>query len=196
MFLGNQINGYYSAAVTCAGVIAFVFSAIIDTARPIILESQNIGNADFEKNMQRLYAILLYLGLFQNLLFTIFASLIVNILYGQDYSAAVPILQIITWYSTFSYIGSARNIWILAMGKQKYLLIINFLGVILNVLGNLLLIPLIGANGAAIASVLTYVFANVILCIIIKPMRPTVKLMISSLNPRILLDMIPKKEKK
>lgn len=196
LFLGNQINGYYSAAVTCAGVIAFVFSAIIDTARPIILESQNIGNADFEKNMQRLYAILLYLGLFQNLLFTIFASLIVNILYGQDYSAAVPILQIITWYSTFSYIGSARNIWILAMGKQKYLLIINFLGVILNVLGNLLLIPLIGANGAAIASVLTYVFANVILCIIIKPMRPTVKLMISSLNPRILLDMIPKKEKK
>ena len=82
------------------------------------------------------------------------------------------------------------------MGKQKYLLIINFLGAILNVLGNLLLIPLIGANGAAIASVLTYVFANVILCIIIKPMRPTVKLMISSLNPRILLDMIPKKEKK
>lgn len=193
LFLNNKINGYYSAAVTCSGIIAFVFSAIIDTARPIILESYNNSDESFKKNMERLYSILFYVGLIQNIAFTIAAPIIVNILYGSQYTATISILQIITWYSTFSYIGSARNIWILAKGKQKYLLIINCFGALLNVLGNFLLIPLLGANGAAIASVLTYFFANIILCIIIKPMRETVKLMIHALNPKILIEMIPKK---
>lgn len=196
LFLGTRVNGYYSAAVTCAGICAFVFGAIIDSARPIILKSQKIGNETFEQNMKRLYSVLLYLGLLQNLVFTFLAPLVVNILYGKDYSAAVPILRIITWYSTFSYIGSVRNIWILAKGKQKYLLIINFLGAVLNVIGNLVLIPLLGANGAAVASVATYMFANVVLCLVLKPLRPTVKLMLQALNPKLLWDMIPKRKNK
>ena len=40
-------------------------------------------------------------------------------MYGEAYLAAVPLLQIITWYSAFAYMGSVRNIWMLAEEKQK-----------------------------------------------------------------------------
>ena len=82
-------------------------------------------------------------------------------MYGEAYLAAVPLLQIITWYSAFSYMGSVRNIWMLAEEKQKYLWIINLSGALLNVVGNFILIPLIGAAGAAIASVVTQFFTCV-----------------------------------
>ena len=108
--------------------------------------------------------------------------------------AAVPLLQTITWYSAFSYMGSVRNIWMLAEEKQKYLWIINLSGAVLNVIGNFILIPLMGTVGAAVASVLTQFFTNFVLCIIIKPIRPTAKLIWKALNPKMPFELLKKQE--
>ena len=80
----------------------------------------------------------------------------------------------------------------LAEKKQKYLWIINLSGAVLNVVGNFLFIPLIGAAGAAIASVITQFFTNFILCIIIKPIRPTAKLILNALNPKLAIEIFTK----
>lgn len=195
MFVGNAENGYYSTAITCAGISGFVFLAIIDSLRPVIFESLKINHKKFEKNMSILYCIIIYLGLAQSVILTIFAKQIIAILYGKAYLNAIPLLQIITWYSAFSFMGSIRNIWMLAMEKQKYLWIINLSGAILNVIGNLVLIPYLGAAGAAIASVATQFFTNVVLCFIIGPIRPTVILMLKALNPKLLFEMFRYKKK-
>ena len=192
--LGNEENGYYTTAVTCAGMTGFVFSAVIDSLRPVIFESKRNDQKRFEKNVSILYSIIIYMGLVQSILFTVFANLIISIMYGEAYLLSIPILQIITWYSTFSYIGPIRNIWMLAENKQKYLWIINLSGAVLNVLGNFILIPLIGVSGAAIATVITQFFTNFVMCVIMKPIRPVVRLMWKSLNPRILLELIRKQE--
>ena len=101
---------------------------------------------------------------------TIFSSLIIHILYGSAYSGAINALRIICWYTTFSYLGSIRNIWILCMNLQKYLFVINLSSVLLNVILNLLLIPVIGIEGAAIASFATQFFSNFIIGFILTPM--------------------------
>lgn len=186
---GNAETGYYAAAVTCAGMTSFVFSAIIDSFRPIIFENKRKNQDGFEKNVVRLYSVIIYMGLIQSVFLTFLAKYIVNILYGSAYTAAIPILQIITWYSAFSYLGSARNVWILAEEKQKYLWIINLLGALLNIVGNFILIPLIGASGAAIASVATQFFTNFILCFIMKPIKSSATLLLKSLNPKVLLEI-------
>lgn len=36
--IGDEATGYYSAAVSCAGIASFVFASIIDSMRPVILE--------------------------------------------------------------------------------------------------------------------------------------------------------------
>ena len=196
MMVGNAENGYYSTAVACAGMTGFVFAAVIDSLRPVIFASKKEDQNKFEHNMTILCSIIIYMGLAQSLFLTLFAGPVVNLLYGEAYIKAIPLLQIITWYSAFSYMGSVRNIWMLAEEKQKYLWIINLCGAVLNVVGNFFLIPIIGAAGAAIASVATQVFANFVLCIIMKPIRPMPKFIWRSLNPKILLGLVTGMKKK
>ena len=190
LMLGNTENGYYSTAVACASMASFVFVAIIDSLRPVIFASKKVDYKKFEDNMSLLYSIILYMGLAQSLVLTFFARPIVNLLYGQAYLGAIPLLQIITWYSAFAYMGSVRNIWMLAEEKQRYLWIINLSGAVINVAGNLILIPCIGAAGAAVASVLTQFFTNFLLCYIMKPIRPTFRLICRAINPKFSLQMI------
>lgn len=194
MFVGDAENGYYSTAVTCAGITGFVFGAVVDSLRPVIFESKKVSQKDFEKNVTLLYSIIFYMGMIQSVFLTVFAKQVVDILYGPAYLAAIPLLQIITWYSAFSYMGTVRNIWMLAEEKQKYLWILNMSGALLNVVGNLIMIPHIGAAGAAIASVLTQFFTNFLLCFIVRPIRPTSKLIIKALNPKPLFDMLMRKK--
>ena len=171
---------------------SFVFTAIIDSFRPIIFESKKTGVESFEKNMVRFYAIIIYLSLLQSLGITIFSELLVKILYGVEYLPAVNPLRIIVWFSTFSYLGAVRNVWILAENQQKYLWVINLSGDIANILLNFALIPLLGVVGAAIASLVTQIFTNVIIGIIIKPIRRNNYLMLKGCNPKILLDFFKK----
>ncbi|MBR4282517.1 MAG: polysaccharide biosynthesis C-terminal domain-containing protein, partial [Clostridia bacterium] len=184
---------YYSTAVACSTITSFVFAAIIDSLRPVIFESKKVDQKKFENNMSLLYSIIIYMGLAQSLVLTFLARPVVSLLYGNVYINAVPMLQIITWYSAFSYMGSVRNIWMLAEDKQKYLWIINLSGATLNIVGNFVLIKYMGAEGAALASVVTQFFTNFILCLIMKPIRPTAKLIWDALNPKFLLGLVKKK---
>lgn len=179
--------GLYSSAVLCASVTSFVFTAIIDSARPTIFSKAKYGVEAVEQSICALYSIIIYLALAQCLVITVFAKYIVGILYGAKYALAVTTLRIVVWYTMFSYLGSVRNIWILYMGNQRYLWIINLSGALANVILNLFLIPIWGANGAAFASLVTQLFTNVILGWIITPIRRNNKLMITGLNLKNLI---------
>ena len=200
IMLKNMINdaetGYYAAAVAIAGITNFIFAAIIDSMRPIIFSEKDKNNEQYELNIKRLYAIIIYLALIQSLVITIFAELIVYIIYGVQYIAAAGVLRILVWYTTFSYIGSVRNIWILAEKKQYLLWKINLSGAVCNVLINLILIPIWGAAGAAVASLITQIFTNVIIGFIVKEIRYNNYLMCESLKPEYLIYMIRKTVKR
>ena len=192
LMLGEETTGFYSAALGSITMTGFVYSAIIDSARPSIFESQKISETNFEKNVIRLYSVIIYLSLLQSLLMTIFAPLIIKILYGSQYGPSVNVLRLAVWYTTFAYIGSVRNIWILAKDKQKYLWILNLSGALMNVVLNFVLIPVLGMSGAALASLLTQIFTNVGMNHIIKPIRHNNVLMVRSLNPKHVKEMIKK----
>lgn len=183
LMIDDAATGYYSAAVACAGMTAFVFSAVIDSFRPMIFEDKKNNEGQYEKDVCRLYSIIIYLSLLQSVFITVFAGLIIRILYGVDYAPSVSALRLIVWYTTFSYVGSVRNIWILAESKQKYLWVINLTGAASNVVLNYFLIPVMGIMGAALASLITQIFTNVIIGFIIKPIRYNNRLMIRALNP-------------
>ena len=192
LFVGDSENGFYTAAVTCASMANFVFAAVIDSARPVILSSKKTDKGRFEESVSKLYSIIIYMGLAESLVFTVFAELIIMILYGQDYMATTSVLRIVVWYVSFSYMGTVRNIWILAEGKQSIIWIINLSGVIMNIVLNFAMIPLWGACGAALASVLTQFFTNFIIGFIMKPIRENNSLLLKGLNPKLILEFIKK----
>jgi O-antigen/teichoic acid export membrane protein len=168
----------------------FVFEAIINSAQPVILESARRGDEALERSISALYSVVIYLSLSLCVVITVFADLVIHILYGGQYGPAVQALRIIVWYSTFSYLGAVRDVWILAQWKQKYLLIINLIGASANVLLNLVMIPWLGINGAALASLLTQIFTNVVLGFLIKPIHRNNTLMMRGLNPTLMLHML------
>ena len=178
--------GYYSAAVSCATLTAFVFVAIIDSARPTILEGKQKSEEVFRQRMKTLYVVIIGLALLQSAGITLLARPIVLIMCGSQYGPSVSALRIVVWFSTFSYLGAVRDVWILAEKKQQYLWIINLSGAMANVLLNAVLIPVWGANGAAVASLVTQFFTNVIMGWIIRPISPSNRLMLQSLDIRFV----------
>lgn len=195
MFAGDTENGYYTTAVTCTVIVSFVYMAIIDSARPVILESRKKSQEAFERNVTRLYSLIIYLTLVQSVFFTLLAKPIVWILYGQDYLPAVPVLRIIVWQLAFSYMGTVRNIWILGEKKYDKLWRINLAGVLANVVLNAIMIPHWGASGAAAASVITQIFTNFIVGFFMKSIRRNNWLLIKGIDPRCALELVSKRKK-
>ncbi len=190
LMIGDAESGYYSAAITCATMSVFLFTAITDSFRPVIFENKKTDRLAYRQNTTRLYSIIIYMALCQSVVLTLFAEPMIKLLYGADYLSASKILRIITWYSAFSYLGNARNIWFLAEEKQKYVWITNLVGAIINVVGNFILIPLWGACGAAAASVVTQFITNFAISFFIKPIRQNGIWMIEALNPKVLYKML------
>lgn len=189
MMIGDEANGFYSSGVACAGLTSFIFNAVLDSMRPSIFEAQKHSQAAFELNVKRLYSIIFWLTLLQSIFVTLLSGPIIAFLYGSSYAPAANVLRLIIWYTTFSYFGSVRNIWLLAVKKQKYLWMINLSGALANVVLNLILIPYMGIMGAALASLITQIFTNVIIGYIIVPIRENNRLMMRSFAPAFLVEM-------
>jgi O-antigen/teichoic acid export membrane protein len=150
----------------------------------MILSKKKENSAEYQNNISRLYGLTLYTAIAQCIVFFVLADLIIYILYGSDYANAVPVLRSLVFYFVFSVMGLVRNVWILAEENQKYLWIINLSGALLNIALNAVMIPFCGAVGAAVASLITQIFANFVLGFIIKPLRMNNKLMLKGLNPK------------
>ena len=86
--------------------------------------------------------------------------------------------------------GSIRNVWILAEEKQSCLWKINLFGALLNVVINSVLIPIWGAIGAAVASLLTQIFTNFFLGFVYKPIRKNNAMLLKGVNPIFLVNML------
>ena len=200
LMIGDIETGLFSAAVACTGMTGFVFHAIVDSARTVILETKDRNPELYERRVAQLYSIITAFALTQSILMTILAKPIICLLYGEAYLNAVPMLQLVVWYDTFGYYGSVRNIWILAEEKQKHLTKINVVGALVNVVLNACLIPIWGGIGAAIASIISQFFTNVLIGFIYEPIRRNNYLMLKGLNPKVIISIassiLPLKKKK
>lgn len=183
-------TGLYSAAITCAGLMSFVFTAIIDSMRPYIFEAKSVDHCEYELRITKLYSVIIYLSIAYSLFCTLFGKIIIWILYGYEYLSATKLLRILVWYTAFTYYGGAQGVWMLGENKQKYLPILGATGAVLNLFLNALLIPQIQAVGAAIATLITAIVSNVLLCCIIRPLRGTIRILVRALRPKCIISII------
>lgn len=178
--IGEESVGYYATALTLCNMWVFVLSAIIDSLTPPIMQAHNENIDTYNKRNKQLYMIVFYISVFVSICFMIFGKLAIRILYGEAYIGAAMPLSIITWYTAFSYLGVARNAWIVCEHKQLYLKYLYLGAAITNVLINVVLIPRWGASGAAMASLLTQINTILVFPAFIKDLRPNVRLMIDA----------------
>lgn len=167
----------------------FVLQAIIDSIYPTILKLKGQDEYLYERKNKQLYAITFYISIFVSVLFLLLGDLAIRILYGEAYAPAGLPLKIVTWYTAFSYLGVARNAWIVCEEKQKYLKYLYIVAAIMNVILNFIMIPFWGAAGAASASLITQIFTSIVLPLFIKGMKRNSILMLQAM---VLYDVFGK----
>lgn len=169
--LGAEAVGLYSVAVTLAGAISILPSALIEGFRPEIMLRRAEGSPLFEKRLRQLYGLVFRISIAYCLFVTVCARPLVGLLYGADYLGAVPALSVVVWYTAFSYFGAVNNLYLAAAERTAWVQVLTFAGALGNVALNALLIPPLGIPGAALASLLTQFGANFLLPALLPPLR-------------------------
>lgn len=170
--------GYYGTAVSLCSSWCFVLNAVIESMSPGIMEVHRNGDLHaYQYKNRLLYTIVFWISTLVSVLFLCFGKPVVRLLYGIDFLPAAAPLKVITWYTAFSYLGVARNAWIVCENKQKYLIWIYLSAAFANVLLNIWLIPIWGTVGAAFASLIAQIATTMVTPFLIRPLRPNAIMM-------------------
>jgi PST family polysaccharide transporter len=163
LMLGSMLNdqavGVYSAAVRVSEVWYFIPIAIAASVFPAIIESKAISEKLYYERLQALYRLMVVMGVSVAVLLTLFSDWLVVMLFGPAYVQSGPILAIHAWTAVFVFIGVASGKWLLIEGLQTHSFYRASLGMVVNVLLNLYLIPSYGVTGAAIATLISQICA-------------------------------------
>ena len=184
--------GYYALAVSLSNTWTFLLQAVIDSVYPSLIQSFRENTETFNRKNRQLYALVIYSALAVSAVISVLAEPLVTVLYGEQYLSAVMPVRVVVWYTAFSYLGVARNAWMVCKNRQKYLKYLYTAAALINILLNLVLIPLWGASGAALASLITQMSATVILPAVIPALRENAKLMLDAV---LLKDVLPRSGK-
>jgi O-antigen/teichoic acid export membrane protein len=188
--VGDGPNGLYSAAYSIATATSFVCAAVIDSFRPSLVSLVKIDEESFSQRAKTLFSVVIWITIIQNTVFSLFGGTVVGIMLGEEYAGAVPVFRLLAWETTFSYLGSAKNVWILAKDKHRYLWKINAIGAVIGLILNYLFIKAYGIMGAAASAVLTQFATNFLINYLFPEIRPVNRLILESLDPRYLFGFI------
>ena len=160
MLDSNEAVGLYSAACTICGLFGFLPITILDACRPVVVEAQTESEEAFRLRFRQLTAAILWSCILFSVGVTLLPRLVLFLLYGKEFVAAATCLQVVVWYTSFSYLGSAFHLWLVCKNQNKKVMLFSGLGAVFNVIINYLLIPSFGITGAAVATLLTQFLTN------------------------------------
>lgn len=144
--------GLYASVQRIQSFIIIIPSMIATASFPIMSKLANIDDFKFRQTLEK--TMILLMAICIPIIFggIILASQIVPFVFGAEYIKAVPIFQIfmITMIASFPLVLLSNSIF--AYNKQKNVTNVYILGVIINIIINIILIPKFGGLGSAIAT--------------------------------------------
>jgi len=158
--LNNSEAGFYAAAVKVCELWYFIPMAISASLFPAVINARKGGEALFNKRLQQLYDIMVWLSVGIALPLTFFAPQVIHILFGDKYAQASAVLQIYIWSGVATFLGVASSQFLVAENFTKISFYRTLAGMISNLLLNFYLIPRVGIVGAAYATLISYSLAT------------------------------------
>ena len=158
--LNNEQVGYYAAAVRLSEAWYFIPIAITNSLFPAIVHAKNISEEFYNNRMQKLYDMLAWLSIAIALPVSFFSKEIILILLGNTYAPSAPILTIYIWAGVAVFLGVASSQYLINENYTKLSFFRTFIGMIINVILNFILIPVYGIIGAAVATLISYSLAT------------------------------------
>ena len=175
--------GNYAAAVGLSEAWYFIPMAITSSVFPAIINAKKQSEELYYQRLQKLYDLMVWLAVGIALPTTFLAPWVIRVLYGEAFSQAAGVLSIHIWAGVFVFLGVACSKWFIIENYVRKNLYRTSVGVISNVVLNLILIPLYGIFGAAIATLIGQIAANLVYDIFDKQTYSSLKLKANALNP-------------
>lgn len=158
--LGDAGVGLYSAALRISESTYFVPVVICNALFPAVIAARKNGEEFFARRMQKLMDLMVLIGFAIAIPVTIMSPWIFRNLYAPEYAPAQTVLIIHIWSGIMVGMGMAGGSWLTANNLQRYSLNRTLWGAVVNFGLNLLLIPWLGINGSAIATLFAQTVAS------------------------------------
>ncbi|QRP64728.1 flippase [Rhodanobacter sp. FDAARGOS 1247] len=152
--------GIYAAATKLSEVWYALPMILSSSLFPAILRSHQLDPTTYLRRVRRLYFLFTWIAICISLPMSLGANSLISALYGREFADAGPVLAVHLWASIAVFLGIASSQHLLAENLQIVSLYRTAIGIVCNVLLNLILIPRYQVMGAAIATVVSYFVAT------------------------------------
>jgi len=161
-YLPSSEVGIYNAAIPLAKLLSFFLMAINTLYIPMATPLYARGKS---KELKRLYQVVtkwIFLGTlpFFVVIF-VFPETSLELIFGSKYLSAGLTLQILAIGFMIHALLGPNGLTLTVIGETKFLTFSNSLAVVTDLILNILFIPLWGIEGAALATVISYLIVNV-----------------------------------
>lgn len=152
---GSRQAGLYGSVYNILDQSHFVPISILTTLSPVLAAAWPGDRARLLRTA-RLTGELLSIASFGGLAFAIVASgPVVRLIFGAPFSSAAPALPVLGAAFVLICFGYLNGNLLLVLGMQKKLLRVSLIALVVNLIGNAILVPLVGFMGAAAMTVVT-----------------------------------------
>lgn len=169
--VSSEEVGYYAVATRFAVFLGVIPILLVRSLTPSLVGAKKKSISLFLKRYQLLNDLVFWSTLAMTICIVIGAGWLITMLFGECYTRSSDILTILVWKGIFTAMGIASGQYILLTGLQKFVPLRQGLGCILNIGLNIWLIPIMGAVGAAWASLAASALALFFIHLVIPDLR-------------------------
>lgn len=148
--------GIYSVAAKLSEIWYVLPKVVLTAMFPKMLEIAKNTKKRYLAILQRGFDLLFISALVLSMAVFFASDRIIDLLFGAQYAQSAAILQLHMFASLFIYMRLLLSQWLVAERFAEFSLFSQLSGAVANVLLNLWLIPLYGAWGAAVATLISY----------------------------------------
>lgn len=160
VMLGQMANdeavGIYSAAVKLSEAWYFIPITIAASVFPAIVKLKYTDENSYSHQIHNLFKLIVAISYVVILFLVVFSRPLITTLFGETYIASSGVLMVHAWSGVFVALGTVRSLWMTTENLLVLSFVFTFLGAIVNILLNYLLIPHFLAMGASIATLISY----------------------------------------
>lgn len=152
---GYEQTGYYTAAYKIFDLLGFFPSVVSFTLFPFFTAlMQKNAILEVRENLEKYLKLMIAAALPMAVGGMVLSAKLILLVAGREYAEAAPVLAILIWAPAILFIYIPLNAIVLSQLTKKALAITGA-NVIINVVGNLLLIPHFGIKAAAAMTVIS-----------------------------------------
>jgi O-antigen/teichoic acid export membrane protein len=154
--LGSYRVGIYAAAVRPVEILYFIPGIICTSLFPAIINAKKTSVELYKNRLKNFYILMTVTPIVIAIIVTLLAKPIIIVLFGNGYLESIIILKIYVWSNIGLFLAGAITQYLMSENLIKTIFSLNILAMIINIILNLIFIPMYGIIGSAWATLVSY----------------------------------------